>query len=170
MFYTYIHYTADNQLPFYVGKGKGRRANQKQQRSRWWKSIVGKHGFKSEIASSFELETDCFEHEMYLIKCLRELGYDLCNMNDGGNGGQSGVKRPSQSEFMKNNKFSLGKNLGRNEKCVRYGKENGMYGKSAVVGRKWYTDGKTTVYLYPTDNIPDGFYLGRTTKTRIKGK
>jgi hypothetical protein len=161
MFYTYIHYTADTKTPFYIGKGKGRRKGQTTQRSKWWKSIVAKHGFVSEVLSTFENESDAYEHEKFIILCFKDMGYKLCNMNDGGKGGQSGSKRPSQQKFMLGNKFSLGKNTGRNEKCVRYGKDNGMYGKSAVKGRTWYNNGLVNTYLLPTDEIPEGFNKGR---------
>lgn len=36
--------------------------------------------------------------------------------------------------------------------------------KSGSYGRKWYTNGKNNMYLSPTDNIPEGYYIGRTLK------
>lgn len=168
MYYTYAHFTADTNELFYIGKGKGRRFNQTTQRSDWWKSIVKKHGFISKKLSNFQQEMDAYEHEVFLISCFRDLGYKLCNMNDGGNGGQTGAKRPKHSEFMKGNKFSIGKNTGRKEACVHYGKDNGMYGKSAVKGRKWFNNGISSLYLLPTDVIPEGYVLGRIMKPRKK--
>lgn len=85
-FYTYAHYKADTKEIFYIGKGSGKRAHDSSQRSRFWKSIVEKHGFSVEILSRWNLEGDALDHEMFLIRCFRDLGAKLCNLTDGGEG------------------------------------------------------------------------------------
>jgi hypothetical protein len=86
-FYVYIHRRGDTDEPFYVGKGKGRRAVQCEGRNRYWKRVVAKHGFTVEIVAWFAKESEAFDCEVVLISELRSAGYDLTNMTDGGEGG-----------------------------------------------------------------------------------
>lgn len=86
-FYVYIHRRGDTDEPFYVGKGKGRRAVQCEGRNRYWKCVVDKHGFSVEIVARFASEKEAFVCEMGLISELRSAGYILTNMTDGGEGG-----------------------------------------------------------------------------------
>ena len=44
------------------------------------------------------------------------------------------------------------------------GNKNPMFGKSAVAGRKWYNDGLTTYYLFPTDPKVSTLVIGRLKK------
>jgi hypothetical protein len=104
MYYTYIHYTADTNEPFYVGKGKDRRAYQSgTKRSKYWHNKVDKHGgFDYEILCEWTDESDAFEHEKLMISVLREMGYTLVNLSDGGDG-PSGVKRTEeQKQHLRN--------------------------------------------------------------------
>lgn len=93
-FYTYIHRKADTGEIFYVGKGKNKRAYDKNQRSRFWKSVVDKHGFSSEIVGKFSDEGAAFEHEKLLICNMRSRGVRLCNLTDGGEGVSGYVMPP----------------------------------------------------------------------------
>jgi hypothetical protein len=86
LFYTYIHRRNDTGAIFYVGKGIGNRYRQKTGRNDRWHKIVAKHGFSCEIVAPWEREDDAFAHEVFLIKTLRELGYQLVNLTDGGEG------------------------------------------------------------------------------------
>jgi hypothetical protein len=85
MFYTYAHYKPDNSV-FYIGKGRGHRAHAKDNRNQHWKNVVAKHGFKVEILSGWDKETDALLHEQFLIACFRGMGYQLANITDGGEG------------------------------------------------------------------------------------
>lgn len=85
--YTYLHRKADTGEVFYVGKGSGERLYGANQRSRFWSSIVAKHGFTAEIASIWPSHADAFVHEALLIKQYRSEGVSLCNLTDGGDGG-----------------------------------------------------------------------------------
>jgi len=85
-YYTYIHYKADTNEPFYIGKGHSKRAYSMNNRNKWWHATVKKHDYKVEILSRFETDKEALDHEVFLIKVFRELGYKLCNLTDGGEG------------------------------------------------------------------------------------
>lgn len=84
-FYTYIHIRNDIGEVFYVGKGTGRRAFALG-RNPYWNSVVAKHGHTVHIVAYFANEADAFEHEREMIAELREAGFNLANMTDGGEG------------------------------------------------------------------------------------
>lgn len=84
MFYTYAHYTADTNEIFYIGKGTGKRFNQKANRNRWWHNKVNKHGFTSKILAHWKTEKEALDHEEFFIKCFRDLGKKLVNLAVGG--------------------------------------------------------------------------------------
>lgn len=108
-FYTYIHYTEDTNEPFYVGKGKKRRAYafDKAQRSQWWLNIKAKHGVKVVIHQYHDNEDDAFSQEKELIAHFRLLGFELCNLTDGGEG-MSG-RRPSEKTLAALRKANIGR-------------------------------------------------------------
>jgi hypothetical protein len=85
MYYTYGHYRADSNKLFYIGKGKGNRAYEKDSRSGYWKNIVNKHGYSIEIFAKWPSEKEAFTHEKFLIECFRDLT-ELCNFTNGGEG------------------------------------------------------------------------------------
>jgi hypothetical protein len=95
-FYTYAHYKADTKEIFYIGKGSGKRAYDSSQRSKFWKSVVAKHGFSVEILSHWNCEKDAFLHEKFLIETFKSMGFRLCNMTDGGEG-VSGYKMDEET-------------------------------------------------------------------------
>ncbi len=95
MFYTYVHFRKDDGKPFYVGKGSGNRHLSKVGRSVYWKNVVGKHGLDSKIMCAWQYEKDAFEHERFLIQCFRDMGFQLTNLTDGGEGA-SGAKRTEE--------------------------------------------------------------------------
>ncbi len=86
MFYTYLHLRESDNKPFYIGKGRGRRAWSHTSRNRKWESTVQKHGLKVEILAEWSVEQEAFEHEKFLISCFRDMGHELSNMTDGGEG------------------------------------------------------------------------------------
>jgi len=85
-FYTYVHSRASDNKPFYVGKGKSKRAHDVVGRNRHWSSVVAKHGLKVNIAAEWPTEVEAFEHEKFLILCFRDMKMPLVNMTDGGEG------------------------------------------------------------------------------------
>jgi len=84
--YVYIHYKQDTKEPFYIGKGNKKRYKQTTGRSEYWKRIVNKYGFYSEIHSYYETHEEALIKEIELIKEYKELGFNLCNLSEGGDG------------------------------------------------------------------------------------
>lgn len=91
-FYVYVHLKADSREPFYVGKGKARRAWSGSGRNAWWRRIVAKHGLAVMVQRHFLNESDAFASEVETIAVLRDLGYELCNLTDGGEGSSGAVR------------------------------------------------------------------------------
>lgn len=96
-FYTYIHTKLSDNKVFYVGKGRGSRYSSSCGRSNYWMRTVNKHGFKADIAARWDTEKDAFEHEKFLISCFRQMGFDLVNFTDGGEGA-SGCKQSEETK------------------------------------------------------------------------
>lgn len=88
-FYVYLHRKKTTGEVFYVGKGSGDRAWNRQGRNEFWKKTVRKHGYYVEIHSHGLQEWYAFELERDLI-CYygrRQLGLGtLVNLSDGGEG------------------------------------------------------------------------------------
>lgn len=94
-YYIYAHRRNDTGEIFYIGKGCGKRAWKKSDRSEWWKRVEAKNGRTVEIISRGLSENDAFELEQLVIS---EIGREhLCNLRDGGLGGIS----PSESTRLK---------------------------------------------------------------------
>lgn len=94
-FYTYAHSRASDGRIFYIGKGCGSRAHSISNRSEYWNRITKKHGLQVQILAWWEKESDAFEHEKLLITSFRDMGYELCNRTDGGDG-PSGLVRSEE--------------------------------------------------------------------------
>ena len=88
-FYVYTHRKATTGEIFYVGKGHGRRAWLRTDRSAHWRNIVTKHGLTVEIVADGLQEWYAFELECDLIALhgRRDQGNGpLVNWTDGGEG------------------------------------------------------------------------------------
>jgi hypothetical protein len=93
MFYTYAHFRPDGRV-FYIGKGSGNRYLDVG-RNTYWNNVVTKEGgFTAEILAEWPTEKEAFEHEVFLIKCFKDLGFKLCNLTDGGEGPSGAVVGP----------------------------------------------------------------------------
>jgi hypothetical protein len=90
-FYTYFHTRNDTGVVFYVGKGRGSRCHGTKDRNCHWKRIVAKHGHTVHKAMTHLTEQEAFSHEKFLILRFKEMGIQLCNMTDGGEGYCGGV-------------------------------------------------------------------------------
>jgi hypothetical protein len=97
MFYTYMHTRNDTRQPFYIGKGRGQRAWASRSRNQHWKNVVQRHGHGVELLAHWPTEKEAFEHERFLIACMKDMGIKLVNMTDGGEG-SSGFKLPEQAK------------------------------------------------------------------------
>lgn len=100
MFYTYAHYKPQGGL-FYIGKGKPRRAYSMDRRNSHWQNVVNKYGRPHvELLASWDTEEEALDHERLLISCFRDMGVELTNKSDGGEG-TSGFKfAPHQIENL----------------------------------------------------------------------
>ena len=91
MFYVYEHWRTDQNRPFYVGKGKGKRAYEMAKRNIHHKNIQKKiieNNYKIEIRiiESNLSEIAAFQLEKARIQMWRHIGYYLANFTNGGDG------------------------------------------------------------------------------------
>ena len=89
MYYVYVHRKATTGEVFYIGKGHGKRAFSKANRSSFWKNVVSKHGYVVEFLEKDLQEWYAFELEKSMIDFYgrKDLGYGcLVNLTDGGDG------------------------------------------------------------------------------------
>lgn len=107
-FYVYGHYIPNSDIPFYIGKGTGRRYKKTDNRNKWWKHIVDKYGYESKIIKDGLAEHDACELEQQLIAEYgrRDLGTGvLVNLTDGGETSKGVVlteeQRAARSEHSK---------------------------------------------------------------------
>lgn len=84
MFYVYVH-RASNNVPFYVGKEKGRRAYRTYGKNKAWNKIAQK-GYTIEIIFESACEQETFNKEKEIIAQFRKEGINLCNRTAGGQG------------------------------------------------------------------------------------
>jgi hypothetical protein len=96
MFFTYAHSKPDGTL-FYIGKGTQKRAYAKDNRNPHWQHIFNKYGRTVDMLAGWEQEEDALLHEQFLIACFKDIGYQLANVTDGGEG-VSGHKHSVQSK------------------------------------------------------------------------
>lgn len=139
-FYVYTHKRCTDGSVFYVGKGNGDRLNKVDGRSAWWKRIVSRHGYTSEIAYGNLNEPMA----LMIEKCLiRDIGRkQLCNMTDGGEG-LCGYRATEETRLklslaLKGRKIpdhlkvAMNKNLKKKTFC-----SNGMCFDGAIDAAKW---------------------------------
>jgi hypothetical protein len=109
MFYVYVHHKPDG-TPFYVGKGSGERSHSfVKNRNQHHMRIINKCGRENVLVSIIPCpsEVDAFSQEVQLIKSFRDLGYELANKTDGGEGcSPSDETRAKMSAVKKGHKHS----------------------------------------------------------------
>ncbi|MEJ5079775.1 NUMOD3 domain-containing DNA-binding protein [Ochrobactrum sp. MYb379] len=111
-YYTYLWRDAGG-VPFYVGKGKGKRAWHTYKRSVAFKEVYARGGCAVEIVDWFIHEAEAHAYEMVLIERYgrRDIGSGtLVNLTDGGDGssGLSKVVRAKIGAANRGNKYALG--------------------------------------------------------------
>ena len=101
-YYVYKHIRKKDGSTFYIGKGKEGRLESDKGRNIHWKRVVEKdNGFDSEIIKDGLSEDEAFDLE---VKLISEIGLDnLCNMTEGGSGGDTRVNYTSDEydEWLK---------------------------------------------------------------------
>ena len=111
--YVYAHYKkGESNIPFYIGKGIGKRAREKFRRSKHWKAVVKKYGYDIRILYENLSEEDAFWIETKLIgmfgRADKGLG-PLVNHTDGGEGACGAIRKPEdnkrKSEKMKGREY-----------------------------------------------------------------
>jgi hypothetical protein len=97
---TYAHYKPDGTM-FYIGKGSVRRAYSKSGRNIVWKRTVEKHGgFKVQILARWSTEQEAFDHEVFLIDTIKNMGVPLVNIAVGGLG-STGFRHTEEHKALK---------------------------------------------------------------------
>lgn len=95
-FFAYVH-CEPNGTPFYVGKGVRTRYKNFSHRNEKHKKIVKKYGQENILIGKIDCSTNkaALDLEVGLIKCLKQMGYSLANLTNGGEG-NVGWKCPPQ--------------------------------------------------------------------------
>jgi len=101
--YTYAHAKPDGTI-FYIGKGIGRRAYSKN-RNDYWKNIVAKYGYEVQILAHWDTEVEALDHEVLLIACMKDMGIELCNLTDGGEGATGYKHKEEHKAKLKGNTY-----------------------------------------------------------------
>jgi hypothetical protein len=92
----YRHIRLDKNVPFYIGIGKviGRHKD-KNNRNKWWKNIVAKTQWESEILFEGLTKKEAAKKEKEFIKIYGRMSHNrgtLCNITAGGEGTQGVVR------------------------------------------------------------------------------
>jgi len=95
-FYVYRYIRLDTNTPFYVGKGKGKRAFSIKTHNDFCRKIAYKHGYDVEILLNDLTEKEAFKKEVEFIKLYKSLGYCEANLTLGGEG-WAGLKHSAES-------------------------------------------------------------------------
>lgn len=129
-FYVYAHIRNDTGEVFYVGKGCGRRAYEKDNRNIYWKRIVNKYGYEIEILFNNLSEHEALTLEIEMIDKYgrKDLGLGLLvNLTDGGDGGSN----PSIETRDKLSSYASNRTQEHKDKII--------------VGRSWYKHSPETI-------------------------
>lgn len=142
-YYVYEWIRLDTNEPFYVGKGSNDRWRElKRQRNKWFIHIVEKIPVAVNILHDNLDEQTAFEYEIWYIREYRDImGYNLCNIQDGGEGHSlPGELNPmygkthSENAKRKMSEKAMNRILSEEQKTEiskrTRGKNNPMYGKT----------------------------------------
>lgn len=99
-YYVYAHLSSDG-MPFYIGKGYGRRHLITRRRNPHHTRCLAKHGLESLILYDGLGESDAMLMEMHVIAEIRRQGTVLANYTDGGQGSSGYKHTPEALEKMR---------------------------------------------------------------------
>jgi len=108
-YYIYIHIRKDKNIPFYLGKGRDKRAWFFYQRNSLWHRINKKHGTEVKILLKNLSEEEAFVKEKELINLYKKLGFLQANFTNGGEGASGRIlsleslKKLSESQKKRTN-------------------------------------------------------------------
>jgi hypothetical protein len=85
-YYIYAHIRNDTNNIFYIGKGCGKRAYIKSNRSLYWKRIVEKYNYRVEFLLENLTEEEAYKFEIYYIDIEKNKGNCEANFTSGGDG------------------------------------------------------------------------------------
>ncbi len=127
-FYVYRHIRLDTNTPFYIGKGRKRRAYKKSGRNLYWKNIQKNSEYKVEILQKKLTEEEALLKEIKLIKLYKSLGYCEANLTFGGEGvsGYKWTVKQKQEHSLRMkvyNKQHVGKSHARGYKHTKEAKK-----------------------------------------------
>lgn len=124
IFYVYGYFRLDNNSFFYIGKGKDKRCETKQNRPKHFMNIIKKIPYRTIILYNNLTEEDAYKYEKEVIENLVDIGYSidikgykkkdfhLTNQCWGGKGGLTGIKRSEETK-KKLSEQRLGKYTGK---------------------------------------------------------
>ena len=117
-YYVYIHFRKSDNIPFYVGKGRGDRHLVKTGRNIYWCRVAKKHGYYSEIIHSGLSQSAAYSIEAETIKDFRLHGIALTNLTCGGDGGFGDESR-NITETAKRNHALSARKAGQKRKGIK---------------------------------------------------
>jgi len=144
-YYIYAHLRNDTNKIFYIGKGCGKRAYIKSNRSLYWKRIVEKYGYSVTILLDNLNENESYKYEMYYIDIEKKKGNCDANFTNGGDGVKVDKRwwNDKISESLKGIKRPFGKE---NKSYKDFCTKDELY-------KLYITDNKTSVEIANMFNV-----------------
>jgi hypothetical protein len=114
----------------------------------------------------FEKEVDAFEHEKFLISCFRDLGFQLVNLTDGGEG-SSGFRLTDETKIKigaasRTRNPSTYKKISEKLKGKKFGEETKLKMSLAKLGKK-----KSDEHRRNISRAAKGRLFSETTRARL---
>lgn len=174
LYYTYA-YLREDRTPYYIGKGKGKRAFTGPHRN----VPVPKEKERILILKSGLTEEEAFKHEIYMIAVFgrKDKGNGILHNFTNGGDGKSGWTTPDEVR----EKQSLTKRGDLNPMYRIPSELHPMYGKTHTektkmhlsklhTGRKWFkSPNQSEERMFHPGTEPEGWTLGRKEKFGVQG-